>query len=312
MPPQCSGGGSWREKEKEVGIERERGKGKTKLVCSSRLQWTAAAAAAEAEAASSVPVAICRSCHLTLLATSWNIQQASCAQVPPNGCSCPLPPSFRTTARFSFVPHLICIFICLIYKWRTAKLRQGGRMWQADSTELSCAELKALWNCHTNCQYWLWLSPPSLPCPSFYSSLAASLSCCANFMCGQVSAIIGDSFSFMWISFKCPRIKTPERDSRDSKERKREGECEVDSAIEGVSFCLLFKWFPSTRPATLWLLFEVCHVCPHLSRGREHSTERGKREKEGREWGVGHSGKAGPGQFMRDFVSELTTQFAKR
>lgn len=216
MPPQCSGGGSWK-KEKEVGIER--GEGKTKLVCSSRLQSTAAAVA-ETEAASSVPVAICRSCHLTLLATSWNIQQASSAQVPPNGC--PLPPSLRRLS-YGRLQHSA---LCLIwYAFLFASYTNGARPKCGKAggcgrqTQLNWAELKALWNCHSNCQYWLWLSPSS--CASLSSSLAASLSCCANFMCGQVSAIIGDSFSFMWISFKCPRIKTPERDSRD---RERETE----------------------------------------------------------------------------------------
>lgn len=38
----------------------------------------------------------------------------------------------------------------------------------------------------------------------------------------------------------------------------------------------------------------------------------GRRGRERRKREVGQSGKVGPGQSMRDFVSELTTQFAKR
>lgn len=120
MRPRChhnAVGEAVEEKEKEVGIERT--EGKTKLVCSSRLQSTAAA---ETEAASPVPVAICRSCHLTLLATSWNIQQASSAQVPPNGCPPYLPSS---SLSYGWLQHSA---LCLIwYAFLFASYTNGAR-----------------------------------------------------------------------------------------------------------------------------------------------------------------------------------------
>lgn len=141
---------------------------------------------------------------MTLLATSWNIQQQSFAQVPPNNIA------FRAAP--ARIPGSFASFIS--YAFLFGSYTNGGarrKLISLAGDAIQIAMTVALWSGGRPSPVQVSLKMPILIMATSFcqrpSYLAVSVAGCRSkdFMCGQGLAIIGDSFTFMRISFKCTR-----------------------------------------------------------------------------------------------------------